>query len=153
MALKPLNSPGGFSVGEITTGAINVISSTGNLTTGNLISNSGSTGNINIIAGNIVTVGTVFAPAIVANSGTYDTRIELGTASGIIAVTSNNNPTQFLPGGQIRLSGAKTIYGGTLDGSQLVLGTTQTDLVQSRGGNVTIQVLCVSKNYTLRIEG
>ena len=102
MALKPLNSPGGFSVGEITTGAINVISSTGNLTTGNLISNSGSTGNINIIAGNIVTVGTVFAPAIVANSGTYDTRIELGTASGIIAVTSNNNPTQFLPGGQIR---------------------------------------------------
>ena len=52
MALKPLNSPGGFSVGEITTGAINVISSTGNVTTGNLISNSGSTGNINIIAGN-----------------------------------------------------------------------------------------------------
>jgi hypothetical protein len=140
MALKPLNSPGGFSVGEITTGAINVISSTGNVTTGNLISNSGSTGNINIIAGNIVTAGTVFAPAIVANSGTYDTRIELGTASGIIAVTSNNNPTQFLPGGQIRLSGASQVIGGTLDGSGLTLGASQTDLFQNRGGNVTVQV-------------
>jgi hypothetical protein len=54
MALKPLNSPGGFSVGEISTGAINVISSTGNVTTGNLFSSGGSAGNLNIAAGNLI---------------------------------------------------------------------------------------------------
>jgi hypothetical protein len=106
----------------------------GNLLTGGLVSATG-----NVTGGNLTTAGNVYAPAIV-NNGTYNTQIELGAASGIIAVTTNANATQFLPGGQIRVSGDATIYGGTLDGSQLVLGTSQTDLVQNRGGNVTVQV-------------
>ena len=44
-----------------------------------------------------------------------------------------------MPAGQIRLSGAAQIISGTLDGSQLVLGDSQTNLVQNRGGNVTVQ--------------
>jgi hypothetical protein len=102
----------------------------------------GNIGNFsgNVTGSNLITAGNVFAPAIVQNASTYDTRISLSSASGIIEANTGGNATQFLPGGQIRLSGAKTIYGGTLDGSQLVLGTTQTDLVQNRGGNVTIQV-------------
>jgi hypothetical protein len=95
--------------------------------------------NANVTGGNLITVGSVFAPAVVANSGAYDTRLVLSTSSGIIEANTNGNATQFLPGGQIRLSGAKAIYGGTLDGSQLVLGTGQIDLVQNRGGNVTVQ--------------
>jgi len=82
----------------------------------------------------------VFSPNIVQNASTYDTRISLNSAAGIIEANTGGNATQFLPGGQVRLSGAKTIYGGDLDGSQLVLGTAQTDLVQNRAGNVTVQV-------------
>ena len=82
----------------------------------------------------------VFSPSIVQNASAYDTRISLNSAAGIIEANTSGNATQFLPGGQIRLSGAKTIYGGTLDGSQLVLGTAQTDLIQNRAGNVTVQV-------------
>jgi hypothetical protein len=106
---------------------------------GNVISALNVTGNIT--GGNLITAGNVYAPAII-NNGTYNTKIELGAASGIIAVTTDGNATQYLPGGQIRLSpaGAKTILSGTLDGSQLVLGTSQTDLVQNRAGNVTVQV-------------
>ena len=102
----------------------------------------GNIGNFsgNVTGSNLITAGSVFAPALVANGGAYDTRISLSSASGIIEANTAGNATQFLPGGQVRLSGAATIYGGTLDGSQLVLGTSQTDLVQNRGGNVTIQV-------------
>ena len=102
----------------------------------------GNTANFsgNVVAANVTANSFVFAPAIVQNASTYNTRISLDSASGIIEANTYGNATQFLPGGQIRLSGAKTIYGGTLDGSQLVLGTSQTDLVQNRGGNVTVQV-------------
>jgi filamentous hemagglutinin len=100
-------------------------------TTGNLTAPSG---------GNIIATGNIFAPAIVQNASTYDTRIELGSSSGIIAITSNGNSTQFSPAGIVTLGGASEIQGGTFGGSALVLGTAQTDLKQLRGGNVTIQV-------------
>ena len=118
----------------------------GNLVTANYVNVANQVnGNIasftgNITGANVTANSYVFAPAIVQNASTYDTRISLSSAAGIIEANIGGNATQFLPGGQIRLSGAATIYGGTLDGSQIVLGTTQTDLVQNRGGNVTVQV-------------
>ena len=112
---------------------------TGNVTIGNLITET-SVSNSFITSGN-VNAGNINVPRIV-NNGAYNTQIELGAASGIIAVTTDGNSTQFLPGGSLRLSpaGSKTILSGTFDGSQIVLGTAQTDLVQNRGGAVTVQV-------------
>jgi len=95
-------------------------------------------GNANV--GNLITLGSVFAPALVQNASTYDTRIALSSSTGIIEANTNGNATQFLPNGEIRLSGAAQIVSGTSNGSQLVLGTTQTDVKQLRGGNVTVQV-------------
>ena len=109
-----------------------------NITSVGTLSSLSVTGNVT--GGNLVTAGNVYAPAIIQNASTYDTRISLSSGAGIIEANIAGNATQFLPGGQVRLSGAATIYGGTLDGSQLVLGTSQTNLVQNRGGNVTVQV-------------
>jgi filamentous hemagglutinin len=135
--------------------------STGNVTSGNLVtagltntgtlavsSTSSFTGNItsafnvtgNITGGNLITAGNVFAPAIIANSSTYDTRVSLNSTAGIIEITSNGNATQFGPSGTISLSGASQINGGTFGGSGLTLGASQTDIFQNRGGNVTVQV-------------
>ena len=89
-----------------------------------------------------LTSGNIFAPAIVQNASTYDTRIELNSGAGIIQANTNGNVTQFLPGGSMRLpsAGASDIISGTFDGSKLTLGTSQVDLVQNRGGNVTVQL-------------
>jgi hypothetical protein len=121
-----------------------------NITTSNLTVNLALSGNTATFTGNI------FAPAIVQNASTYDTRISLSSAAGIIEANTGGNATQFLPGGQIRVSGAATIYGGTLDGSQLVLGASQTDLVQNRGGNVTVQTGtsgATTKTWTFAQDG
>ena len=122
------------SVGTLTSLSVTGTTTAGNLSTGGTLS---VTGNANV--GNLVTSGNVFAPAIVQNASTYDTRISLSSAAGIIEANTNGNATQFLPAGQIRLSGAAQIISGSLDGSQLVLGDSQTNLVQNRGGNVTVQ--------------
>jgi hypothetical protein len=45
-----------------------------------------------------------------------------------------------LPSGQINLGGVSQVKGGTFTGSYLTLGTSQTDLAQDRGGNVTVQL-------------
>jgi hypothetical protein len=95
-------------------------------------------GNANV--GNLVTAGAVFAPAIVQNASGYDTRISLNSAAGIVEITSNGNSTQFGPSGTVTLQGASQVIGGTFGGSALTLGTAQTDLKQTRGGNVTVQV-------------
>ena len=92
------------------------------------------------VAGYINATGNLFAPAIVQNASTFDTRIALGSSTGIIEINSNGNGTQFTPSGVINLSGASQIKGGTFSGSYLTLGASQTDLVQDRGGNVTVQV-------------
>jgi hypothetical protein len=108
----------------------------GNVSTGGFVTATG-----NITGANVITAGSVFAPALVANGGAYNTRVTLDTASGIIEANSAGNATQFLPGGQVRLNAtAPVIMAGTSDGSQLVLATTQTDLNQLRGGDVTLQV-------------
>jgi hypothetical protein len=86
-----------------------------------------------------VTFGNVTAPGIF-QTGATNVSVELGAASGIIAITSGSNSTQFLPSGQINLGGTSTIAGGTFSGSGFTAGSTQTDLFQNRGGNVTIQV-------------
>jgi len=86
-----------------------------------------------------VTFGNVTTPGIF-QTGANNVSVELGAASGIIAITSGSNSTQFLPSGQINLSGTSTIAGGTFSGSGFTAGTSQTDLFQNRGGNVTIQV-------------
>jgi len=135
------------------TGASSV---TGNITGGNVttagkanigtleVTGTGSiTGNLtvtaNITGGNLITAGNVYAPAMV-NNGTFSTDIQLGAASGIIAVTTNGNSTQFKPSGQIELGGIAQIVSGTFSGSGITLGTSQTDIFQNRDGNVTIQV-------------
>jgi len=113
MALKPLNSPGGFSVGEITTGAINVISSTGNVTTGNLISNSGSTGNINVIAGNlIVDSGTGY----IYGNGSFLTGLAATYGNGNVAnyLASNANVTILTTG---NITSAANIAGNYILGN------------------------------------
>jgi hypothetical protein len=93
----------------------------------------------NISGGNLITAGNVYAPAIV-NNGAFNTDIQLGSASGIIAVTTNGNSTQFKPSGQIELGGVSQVVGGTFGGSGITLGINQTDIFQNRDGNVTIQV-------------
>ena len=89
---------------------------------------------------NLTVSGNIFSPVIVQNASFYDTRIELGSATGIIAVTTNGNTTQFLPSGQINLGGASKIAGGPFGGSELELATSQTNLKQLRDGSVTVQV-------------
>jgi hypothetical protein len=122
------------------TGNISVKASA-NLTTPNIGAATGTslsaTGNVS--GGNLITAGNVYAPAII-NNGTYNTKIELGAASGIITVTTDGNSTQFGPSGTITLGGASQIVGGSFGGSGITLGTSQTDLFQNRGGNVTVQV-------------
>jgi hypothetical protein len=110
--MKPFNSPGGYSVGTNRTTVIDA--------------NSNVTSNV------------VYTPAIVQNNG-YDVRLELSGPAGVLQANVNGNTTQFLPGGQIRLSSVGTIFSGTYDGSQLVLATAQSQLNQLRGGNVLIQ--------------
>lgn len=90
-------------------------------------------------SGNLSATGNVYAPAIV-NNGTYNTQVALGASTGIVEINSNGNGTQFGPGGVITLAGASQIQGGTFGGSGFTAGTSQTDLFQNRGGNVTVQV-------------
>ena len=127
---------GTSNVAVFSTGGINVTANVvgGNINTAGVVSSTA-----NIIGANLVTAGNVFASAMIANT-VNDTRISLGTATGIIAITSTGNTTQFGPGGQITLGGASQIIGGTFGGSGITLGTSQTDIFQSRGGNVTVQV-------------
>ncbi len=94
----------------------------------------------NISGGNLVTSNTVFAPEIVQNASTYDTRVSLSSVTGLINITSGGNSTKFAPSGIIELGGASQITGGTFGGSGVTLGTSQTDIFQNRGGNVTVQV-------------
>jgi hypothetical protein len=118
------------------TGTITGANITGaNILTAGLISATGT-----ITGGNLVTAGNVFAPAIIGNTSTYDTRVSLNSAAGIVEITSAGNSTQFTPSGVINLGGASQIKGGVFSGSYLSLGASQTDLAQDRGGNVTVQV-------------
>jgi hypothetical protein len=130
-----------FAVNGTGIQANGTISATGTATAGNLITGGVVSATGNATGGNLVTAGSVFAPALVSNSGAYDTRISLSTAAGIIEANVSGNATQFLPAGQVRLTGSSPlVMGGTSDGSQLVLSTTQTDLNQLQGGDVTLQV-------------
>ena len=130
-------SVGGTSnVAVFSTGGVNV---TGNVVGGNINTAGVVSGTANVIGANLVTAGNVFASAMIANT-VNDTRISLGTATGIIAITSTGNSTQFGPGGRITLGGSSDIVGGTFSGSGITLGTSQTDIFQNRGGNVTVQV-------------
>jgi hypothetical protein len=105
-----------------------------NVTASNLTVNLALSGNTANFSGN------VFAPAIVQNASTYDTRVSLSSGAGIVQITSNGNSTQFGPSGTITLQGASQILGGTFAGSGITLGGSQTDIFQNRGGNVTVQV-------------
>jgi hypothetical protein len=104
----------------------------------------GNTANFsgNVVAANVTANSFVFTPAIVQNASTYNTRIELNSAAGIIQANTAGNVTQFLPGGSMRLpsAGASDIIGGTFDGSKLTLNNNDAILTQSRGGNVKVQV-------------
>ena len=132
-----LSASGNVSGANLATGG--VLTVTGNANIGN-IGTGIITASGNVTGSNLITSGAVFASNLVQNSSTYNTRITLSSSTGIIEANSNGNATQFLPAGQVRLNGAATIFSGTSDGSQLVLGTTQTDVKQLQGGNVTIQV-------------
>jgi len=106
---------------------------------GTHIWNFDDTGNLTS-PGNITATGNIFAPAIVQNASTYDTRVSLSSAAGIVEITSNGNSTQFGPSGTVTLGGASQIIGGTFGGSGITVAGTQTDIFQNRGGNVTVQV-------------
>ena len=104
--------------------------------------------NVNNAQPNITSVGTltaltvssnIFAPAIVQNASTYDTRVSLNSGAGIVEISANGYATKFGPAGSIELSGAAQVISGTFGGSGITLGTSQTDIFQNRGGNVTIQ--------------
>jgi hypothetical protein len=121
--------------GANVTGNLNVTTNAnvGNLGTGGLITATG-----NVTGGNLVTAGNVYAENIVNITG--NTSIGMGNGSGIISLTSAGNSTQFKPSGQIELGGVSQIVGGSFGGSGITLGTSQTDMFQNRGGNVTVQV-------------
>ena len=102
-----------------------------NVTTSNLTVNLALSGNTATFTGN-VQVENIVNP-------TANTSIGMGNGTGIVAITSSGNQTQFAPSGQISLSGASQIVGGTFGGSGITLGTSQTDIFQNRGGNVTVQ--------------
>ena len=127
------------ATGANITGTLNATANAnvGNLGTGGLITATG-----NVAGANLITAGNVFAPAIVQNASTYDTRITLNSAAGIIEANAAGNATQFLPGGTMRLpsAGASDIVGGTFDGSKLTLNNNDAIVSQSRGGNVKLQV-------------
>jgi hypothetical protein len=112
----------------------------GNITSVGTLTSLAVTGNI--VGANVTANSYVFAPAIVQNASTYDTRISLSSAAGIIEANAGGNATQFLPGGSMRLpsAGASDILGGTFDGSKLTLNNDDAILSQSRGGNVKLQV-------------
>jgi len=94
----------------------------------------------NVTGANVIANSYVFAPEIVQNASTYDTRVSLSSVTGLVQITSGGNSTQFSPSGVIALGGASQIVGGTFSGSGLTLGGSQTDIFQNRGGNVTVQV-------------
>jgi hypothetical protein len=112
------NISGNANVGNLGTG---VVSATGNITGANLLT-----------SGNVQTENIV--------NPTANTSIGMGNGSGIVAIYSAGNSTQFAPSGVITLGGASQIVGGTFGGSGITLGTSQTDIFQARGGNVTVQV-------------
>jgi hypothetical protein len=113
---------------------------TGNANVGNLGTSGLITATGNVTGGNLITAGNVFAPAIVQNASSYDTRVSLNSAAGIVEITSNGNSTQFGPSGTVTLQGASQVIGGTFGGSGITLGGSQTDIFQNRGGNVTVQL-------------
>jgi hypothetical protein len=98
MALKPLNSPGGFSVGEITTGAINVISSTGNITTGNITGT--NNGNVNLVGNLILSTGSNLSAGNLTASGNVTGAYILGNGAfltGLPEAYGNANVANYLP--------------------------------------------------------
>jgi hypothetical protein len=99
------------------------------------------TGNFsaNLSGANLITAGSVFAPAIVQNASTYNTSVSLSSVTGLVQIAIDGNSTQFAPSGVITLGGASQIVGGTFGGSGITLGISQTDIFQNRSGNVTIQ--------------
>ena len=133
-------STGNITAGNIATGGLlgtNQLSLSGNVISPLNVTGNVTGGNI-LTAGIISTSGNVYAENILNTGG--NTLIGMGNGSGIIAVTSGANTTQFKPSGQIELGGAAQIVSGTFGGSGITLGASQTDLFQNRGGNVTVQV-------------
>ena len=131
---------GNVTAGNITTGGLlgtNQLSLSGNVISPLNVTGNVTGGNI-LTAGIISTSGNVYAENILNTAAS--TQISMGNGSGIIGITSAANTTQFLPSGQINLGGVSQIKGGTFSGSYLTLGSSQTDLAQDRGGNVTVQV-------------
>ena len=110
---------------------------------------------LNVSVGNLTATTSINASNIF-QSGTNNVSVTLGAEAGIVAITAAGNQTQFLPSGQINLSGTSTIAGGTFSGSGFTAGTSQTDLFQNRGGAVTIQVGTggsISKTWTFANTG
>jgi hypothetical protein len=126
----------GANVVSANTFSGNLVASTANIS-GNLITNN-LTVNLELSGNTANFTGNVQLPNIY--NTTANTSISMGVGSGIVAITSTGNSTQFKPGGQVELSGASQIIGGTFAGSGITLGTSQTDIFQNRGGNVTVQV-------------
>jgi hypothetical protein len=124
------NVSGTLLTGTLATAAQPNVTSVGTLTS---LSVSG-----NVTGGNLITAGNVQTDNIV--NPTANTSIGMGNGSGVLTLISAGNQTQFAPSGQITLGGASQIIGGTFGGSGITLGTSQTDIFQSRGGNVTVQV-------------
>lgn len=121
------------------------LDATGNIIAANITANANLVVNnatVNLeLSGNTANFsGNVFAPAIIQNASTYDTRLSLSSTTGIVEISTDGNATQFKPSGQISLSGASQIVGGVFSGSGITLGASQTDIFQNRGGNVTVQV-------------
>jgi hypothetical protein len=123
--------------------------------TGNTANFSGNVTALNANLGNLATANYVnVSQQINGNTATFtgniqvenivnptaNTSIGMGNGSGIVAIYSAGNATQFAPSGAITLGGVSQIQGGTFAGSGITVAGTQTDIFQNRGGNVTVQV-------------
>ena len=146
------------ATGNGTFGNISTTGSGGNITGANVVSANTFSGNLVAstanISGNLITNNLTVNLALSGNTANFsgnvqlpdiynttaNTSISMGVGSGIVAIYSAGNATQFAPSGAITLGGASQIQGGTFAGSGITLGTSQTDIFQNRGGNVTVQV-------------
>jgi len=121
MALKPLNSPGGFSVGEITTGAINVISSTGNITTGNITGT--NNGNVNLVGNLIISTGSNLSTGNLTASGNITGAYLFGNGAfltGLPEAYSNANVANYLPTYTGNIGAGNVLATGNVSGNLLL---------------------------------
>jgi hypothetical protein len=146
MALKPLNSVGGFSVGLT---PINIIANTGEITTGT----ANITGNVvtgNLFVGPLSTTGNISGGNLLVSTGNVTGNLVVGNLSttGELSATGNVTGNYILGNGAL-LTG--------IDTSQIANGTSNVQIATANG-NITMSVdgtsnVVVVANTSVNVTG